>query len=79
MTRRSTGLDYCSSWASRSRHTEVFDRQRGSDREIKAWIRVLAAHRTISASAALREYRSHGYACEQNRFGRLYREVVMDR
>ncbi len=67
------------SWASRSRHTEVFDRQRGSDREIKAWIRVLAAHRTISASAALREYRSHGYACEQNRFGRLYREVVMDR
>jgi hypothetical protein len=64
-------------WASESRHKEVFDRQRATDAEIKAWIRAMVADEPISASRALREYRWQGNACEQSRFGRLYREVVM--
>lgn len=63
------------SWAAGARHKEVFDRQRGSDREIKAWIRAMVAEQPISASGGLREYRRQGNACEQSRFGRLFREV----
>lgn len=65
-----------SSWVSESRRREVFDRRPASDREIKAWIRATAARRPISAHRALREYRDQGYACEQSRFSRLYREVM---
>lgn len=64
-------------WAANSRQRELFDRRRGGDDEIKAWIRAMVAQQSISATKALREYRSQGYACEQGRFGRLYREVVM--
>lgn len=65
------------SWAADSRQREVFDRRRSDDDEIKAWISATVAERSISATKALREHRSQGYACEQSRFGRLYREVVM--
>lgn len=65
------------SWASAARLKEVFDRHRRSDRDVKAWIRAMAAEQPISASRALREYRRQGNACEQSRFGRLHREVVM--
>lgn len=65
------------SWESKARHKEVFDRQRGSDSEIKAWIQAMIADEPISSSRALREYRRQGNACEQTRFGRLYREAVI--
>lgn len=65
------------SWASKGRHKEVFDRQRANDSEIRAWIQAMVADEPISATRALREYRWQGNACEQSRFGRLYREVVM--
>lgn len=66
------------SWAQKSHYRELFDRQRGDDDVIKAWIKTAFHHKAISASGALREYRSQGYACEQGRFSRLYREVVME-
>ncbi len=65
------------SWASEGRQKEVFDRRRRDDSEIKAWIRAMIADEPMSATRALREYRWQGNACEQSRFGRLYREVVM--
>lgn len=70
-------LQRWNSWASEVRHKEVFERQRGSDSEIQAWILTMIAGKPMSASRALREYRRQGNACEQSRFGRLYREVVM--
>lgn len=70
-------LQRWNSWASGARHKEVFDRQRGSDSEIQAWILAMIADKPMSANSALREYRRQGNACEQSRFRRLYREVVM--
>lgn len=70
-------LQRWNSWASEARHKEVFDRHRGSDPEVRAWIQAMIADEPLSASGALREYRRQGNACEQSRFGRLYREVVM--
>lgn len=67
------------SWVEKSQHREVFDRRRGGDDEIKAWIEAIVALKSASATRALREYRDQGYACEQGRFARLYREVVMER
>lgn len=66
------------SWVQNSQHREVFDRRRGDDGAVKAWIKATLGHRAVSATSALREYRSQGYACEQGRFGRLYREVVTE-
>ena len=65
------------SWASKARYKEVFARQRGSDSAVRAWIQAMIADEPMSASRALREYRRQGNACEQSRFSRLYREVVM--
>lgn len=66
-------------WVEHSRHREVFDRRRLGDDEIRAWIQAIAVRETVSATRALRRYRGEGYACEQSRFGRLYREVVTEK
>ena len=65
-------------WAEHSQHREVFDRRRLDDDEIRAWIAAIATRGTVSATRALRRLRGEGYACEQGRFGRLFREVVME-
>lgn len=78
--------DWCSeahwrrwnSWSTRSQQSEGFNRRRGSDDAIKTWISATLDHQQISASRALRELRDQGYACEQSRFGQLYREVVRE-
>lgn len=70
-------LQRWNSWALEARHKEVFTRRRGSDSEIQAWLQAMAADNPMSATWALREYRRQGNACEQSRFARLYREVVI--
>lgn len=67
------------SWRRNSRHRESFDRRRGDDDMVKAWIKAAVCSPAASATRALREYRRQGNACEQGRFGRLYREVVMEK
>lgn len=71
-------LERWNSWVLNSQHREVFDRVRRDDGAIKAWIRATHGHKAVSVTRALREYRRQGYACEQARFGRLYREVVTE-
>jgi hypothetical protein len=54
-----------------------YDRKRQSDREILDAITArLAQAPTTSANRMLRELRDAGLACEQRRFGRLYRQAV---
>ena len=66
-------------WESTSRVVERYDRQRGSDDEVRVWIRrTRRADSSLSATSALRAYRDQGMACEQARFGGLFREVVRD-
>lgn len=54
-----------------------YDRQPMTDAEVKRWIR--KAGREVerpSASALLRLFRDSGFACEQKRFGRLFRDAA---
>jgi hypothetical protein len=54
-----------------------YDRKKQSDREILDLIaRRLAQAPGMSANRLLREFRDAGLACEQRRFGQLYRRVA---
>lgn len=73
----STHMQRWGAWVAEAQVREVFDRRRGDDVAVKAWIMATVAHQGMSATKALREYRDQGHACEQGRFSQLYREVVM--
>jgi hypothetical protein len=54
-----------------------YERKQLSDQEVTEMIvGRLAQVPGMSASRLLREFRDAGYACEQQRFGRLHRQVV---
>lgn len=65
-----------SKWASSRSELERYDREPASDRELRAMIRKLKkADPSLSATRALRALRDSGVACEQKRFGALFREI----
>lgn len=49
-----------------------------TDASIRTWLRKALLRESLSCSAALRVYRDSGYACEQSRFGRIYRAVLAE-
>lgn len=53
-------------------------RRQQSSHRILAWVEsaLVAADPPMSASAALRRFRGQGFACEQKRFHRIYRQVL---
>lgn len=64
-------------WAGRARRSETYERTPMTDSEIRQVIGVLIqVHSVSSATRALRLLRDQGIACEQKRFGALFREVV---
>ena len=47
-----------------------------TDEDVRVFVRnALRANPRARHTALLREYREAGYACEQKRFGRLFKEV----
>ena len=47
-----------------------------TDEEVRVFVRnALNANPRARHTSLLREYRQAGYACEQKRFGRLFKEV----
>lgn len=55
----------------------TWDRRRHSDEEVKAWIRTqFATAPNTSRTRLLERFRDEGRACEQQRFSRLYDDVV---
>ncbi|MFD4292861.1 hypothetical protein ACFWPA_08570 [Rhodococcus sp. NPDC058505] len=64
------------SWASAVRVEERYDRMPLRDNEVTELIEELLTHDpTLSATRALRRLRDAGVACEQKRFGRLFKAV----
>lgn len=64
-------------WARQVSRSEDYQRTPKSDQEIREIIRSLAAQQPdLSATRALRSIRDQGIACEQKRFGTLFREVA---
>jgi hypothetical protein len=47
-----------------------------ADASIRAWLKKTLRAQWVSCSAALRLYRDSGYACEQSRFGAIYRALA---
>lgn len=61
-------------WAETVRQVESYDRQKLTDQQVLTFIEsVREVDRTISATRALRKLRDGGSACEQKRFGALFR------
>ena len=70
-----TTLKQWRQWAESSRDKESFDRKPLTDAEVWEFIHHLRdSQPTVSATGALRILRDSGFACEQKRFGRLFRE-----
>lgn len=66
-------------WCRSVRREERYDRIPAGDAEIVEVIKQLVAQdQTLSATRALRIFRDSGMACEQKRFGRLFRSVKAD-
>ena len=64
-------------WARRVHKSEVYERAPMTDSQIAATIRkVLREQPGLSATRALRIVRDSGIACEQKRFGALFRDVA---
>jgi hypothetical protein len=64
-------------WAQSVSHTEHFDRTPVSDAEVRRLIRAMKSRDpSLSATRALREVRDSGIACEQKRFGQLFRTTA---
>lgn len=58
---------------------EQYRRGVATDEEVKNFIRSeLSVCGTVSRSSLLRKFRDGGRACEQSRFGNLYRDTVID-
>ncbi len=71
---RSTDEIAWSKWAGSVGHVESYDRTPMTDAQITALIdRLLAERPNLSATRALRQIRDDGIACEQKRFGDLFR------
>jgi hypothetical protein len=65
-----------SRWARDARRSETYQRAPMPDDELSALIRDLMRDQSdLSATRALRIIRERGFACEQKRFGALFREV----
>ncbi|MCW0190516.1 MAG: hypothetical protein OJJ55_04380 [Rhodococcus sp.] len=63
-------------WAANTRKVENYGRLPGTDDEIARQIEKLIGNDpTLSATKALRQFRDLGFACEQKRFGGLFREI----
>ena len=63
-----------SSWAGSVSDLERYDRQQVSDAEVRAHVvRLKTTDPSLSATRALRILRDAGIACEQKRFGQLFR------
>lgn len=63
-------------WCNSVRREERYNRTPGEDAEIVSAIeKLVALDQTLSATRALRIFRDSGMACEQKRFGRLFRSV----
>lgn len=60
-------------WAESSGIRETYDRQPMTDEQVKAWVQ-RTKHREpgLSRTRALRVLRDEGFACEQNRFARIF-------
>lgn len=68
--------DNWSKWAANTRKVENYGRLPGTDDEIARQIEILIGiDPTLSATKALRQFRDLGFACEQKRFGGLFREI----
>lgn len=66
-----------SRWARTARRSEVYDRTSMTDGEIIKLIReILPSDPDLSATRALRRLRDSGIACEQKRFGYLFKDAV---
>lgn len=67
-------------WANAVSEIERYDRIPASDAELRKLIkRVKALEPSISATRALRQLRDSGIACEQKRFGHLFRSAGIPR
>ncbi|MFV1362545.1 hypothetical protein AAHH97_03630 [Mycolicibacterium elephantis] len=65
-----------SNWARTVRRSELYERTPMSDAEVATFIRkLLREDPSFSATRALRILRDRGFACEQKRFGALFKEV----
>ncbi|MGA5537828.1 hypothetical protein [Mycolicibacterium nivoides] len=66
-----------SDWAAVTRKSENYGRRQTSDTEIVEIIQMLVKREpTLSATRALRQVRDSGIACEQKRFGSLFRDAA---
>lgn len=66
-----------SDWAETARKSENYQRRQTNDTEITEIIRSLVKREpNLSATRALRQVRDSGIACEQKRFGTLFRDVI---
>lgn len=66
-----------SRWATRERKVENYQRSPKSDLEIVGIIQTLvASDPSLTATRALRQLRGSGIACEQKRFGSLFKDVM---
>ena len=64
-------------WVKAEPALPTYDRDQQSDDEVRLFIRDrVRAGGAISKTATLRALRESGRACEQTRFGRLYKDVV---
>ena len=63
-------------WSQESRHLDIHDRQRLSDLEVSEFItKVLSDDPSVAATTSLRMLRDSGYACEQHRFGAIFKKL----
>lgn len=66
-----------SRWTQRVRHVERYERRQIDDADVMAFVaQQFALDPSVSATAALRKLRATGLACEQKRFGSLFRRAV---
>jgi hypothetical protein len=62
-------------WVQGSAQKESFARRQLTDEQVRSEIRnQIASIPKVSASRGLRDLRSRGFACEQSRYGRLFKE-----
>ena len=67
--------NYLMNLSSKLPNLKKYDREKKTDSEIKKFILSRIKKEHISCSKLHREYRISGMACEQKRFGQLYKEV----